>query len=475
MPPTKPESPGASRRFSPVRPPSVASGSDVFSAFSDGTSLRSGAPGGGLAPSLRGSPNFTAANPGLGDGQAYLPYSAPLASVGSGLHGSPHVRASSVPPVGTGTVPEAVHSQHVRPELSPAGLVLGSLGSGSPGGSTASCGTASHRELSPQTSLAGFVSMGTQAHQLLPQLPQQLAQAQAVHPPAHPLGASSSVAATEGSPPSSPRSTFSSVHSFGQHEVVSVSLPAGPVCAGSPSGPCRSGVLGLGPAPNSNCCLGGNATGDASRSFCQAHNVLDSPGTCPRRSPGKPPAAGQELSELNGEERPAEFGADLSSGTFEVLVQAPSMKFNCGHFIAYRGFRERLHGHNYSVTVKIGGIVGPDGYILDFGDIKQTAREVCKSLDEHLIVPMKSDVLDITQEGQSIIIRCEDGAEFKVPCSDCKCLPIVHSSAEEITCYLWQCIVDKVTVPLLKKRGATWVEVAVWETPSQMASFRREV
>ena len=28
-------------------------------------------------------------------------------------------------------------------------------------------------------------------------------------------------------------------------------------------------------------------------------------------------------------------------------------KFNAAHFIAYKGFREMLHGHNYKVGVKI--------------------------------------------------------------------------------------------------------------------------
>lgn len=479
----KSDSPAStSRNASPGRPTSAASGPDASSrVFHEEASLTSGSPVGGLAPSHRGLPHSSASNSVLGDGHDYLSYSAAFAPGNASLHGAPpNGRAVSVPPVVNGGVPDDVHS-HLRPELSSPGFDIGNLGNGSPGGSTASCSSASHRELSPQTSLAGFVSMGTQS-QLLPahQLPQQLAQAQSVHPQPHPHGASSSVAATEGSPPSSPRSTFSSVHSFGQHEVVTLPLSAGHplVGTGSPLGPGRSGPLAGGPtpSPNSHCCLGVATAGDASRAFCQAHNVLAaSQGADGRPESHVRSATSGDLSPLTGEERSADFVSVLSSGKFEVSVQAPGMKFNCGHFIAYRGFRERLHGHNYTVAVKIGGVVGPDGYVLDFGDIKRSAREVCKSLDEHLIVPMRSDVLDITQEGPSIIIRCEDGSEFKIPRSDCQCLPIVHSSAEEITCYLWQCIVDKVTIPLLKKRGATWVEVAVWETRWQMASFRKAI
>ncbi len=30
-------------------------------------------------------------------------------------------------------------------------------------------------------------------------------------------------------------------------------------------------------------------------------------------------------------------------------------KFNCSHFIAFEGFRERLHGHNYRISIKVVG------------------------------------------------------------------------------------------------------------------------
>ena len=47
---------------------------------------------------------------------------------------------------------------------------------------------------------------------------------------------------------------------------------------------------------------------------------------------------------------------DLNS-EFEVVVDKDDLKFNCAHFVAYNGFRERLHGHNYNVVVKLVGTV----------------------------------------------------------------------------------------------------------------------
>ena len=54
---------------------------------------------------------------------------------------------------------------------------------------------------------------------------------------------------------------------------------------------------------------------------------------------------------------------------FEVFVSKEDFKFNCAHFISFKGFRERLHGHNYRLSVRAIGSkrLGDDGYLIDFG------------------------------------------------------------------------------------------------------------
>ncbi|KAG9397925.1 hypothetical protein AC1031_016344 [Aphanomyces cochlioides] len=61
----------------------------------------------------------------------------------------------------------------------------------------------------------------------------------------------------------------------------------------------------------------------------------------------------------------------MPNETYRIFVSKDYMKFNAAHFIAFHGFRERLHGHNYRMSVTITGTkVGHDGYLMDFGDIK---------------------------------------------------------------------------------------------------------
>eukprot|EP00918_Siedleckia_nematoides_P089853 GHVU01197486.1.p1 GENE.GHVU01197486.1~~GHVU01197486.1.p1 ORF type:complete len:290 (+),score=31.75 GHVU01197486.1:522-1391(+) len=110
---------------------------------------------------------------------------------------------------------------------------------------------------------------------------------------------------------------------------------------------------------------------------------------------------------------------------FDLGVESSRFKFSCAHFVAYPGFRERLHGHNYTLAFKIGGPVGNEGYIVRAEELNDVVRDFCKSLNEYFIVPMKSDVLTIRMEEKSVYIRTETGDDFMFPIGDCKLLPLL--------------------------------------------------
>eukprot|EP00386_Alphamonas_edax_P005551 GDKI01017973.1.p1 GENE.GDKI01017973.1~~GDKI01017973.1.p1 ORF type:complete len:228 (-),score=47.37 GDKI01017973.1:155-775(-) len=159
---------------------------------------------------------------------------------------------------------------------------------------------------------------------------------------------------------------------------------------------------------------------------------------------------------------------------FEVAVTSPDFKFCCAHFVAYRGFREKLHGHNYTVSCRLGGPLSEqDGYVLDFGDLKSALRKVCKTMNECLLLPAHSAVLQYTHTETSVHIRCEDGAEFMLPKTDCLMLPIKHSTAEEIAQHMWQEVADILTEEKIRERGLKWMEISVAERPTQEAKYRR--
>jgi len=160
--------------------------------------------------------------------------------------------------------------------------------------------------------------------------------------------------------------------------------------------------------------------------------------------------------------------------TFSISVAKENLKFSAAHFIAYPGFREPLHGHNYQVGVRVDGQLAGTGYVIDFGLIKKLTREIVDRLDERTIIPARSDCLRIENISAATIRVTYDQDEFVFPTADVFLAPIVHSSAEELARYLW----DELAAAL-RARGAlddvTAIEISVAEGPGQAAFYRKEL
>src|SRR6266852_1756242 len=137
---------------------------------------------------------------------------------------------------------------------------------------------------------------------------------------------------------------------------------------------------------------------------------------------------------------------------YSVVVAKDYLKFSAAHFIAYPGFREPLHGHNYQVSVRVEADLGPDGYVLDFGLVKRVAKALCEELDERVLLPERSDCLVLTRTEDAVEVRTEAGHRFRFPAADVRLLPIAHSSAGG--------------------RGLAALEVGVAEAPGQAAYCR---
>src|SRR5436190_15951688 len=151
---------------------------------------------------------------------------------------------------------------------------------------------------------------------------------------------------------------------------------------------------------------------------------------------------------------------------YSVVVAKDYLKFAAAHFIAYPGFREPLHGHNYQVTVRVEADLGPDGYVLDFGLVKRIAKELCAELDERVILPERSDCLRVVTAGDGVEVTTERGDRFRFPAADVKLLPIAHSSAEELAAYLGGRLRDALRAEAAG-RGLVGLEVGVAEAPGQ--------
>jgi len=145
--------------------------------------------------------------------------------------------------------------------------------------------------------------------------------------------------------------------------------------------------------------------------------------------------------------------------------------FSAAHFLIFPdGTAERLHGHNYRVTVALEGELSEHGLVLDFKRVKPLVRELCDELDERWLVPGEHPVLRWTEQGDSIEVTYGEKL-YRAPAEDVLVLPINNTSSENLAGWIGRELRKR-----LAERFATvtvlCLRVAVEETPGQSGVYR---
>ena len=116
---------------------------------------------------------------------------------------------------------------------------------------------------------------------------------------------------------------------------------------------------------------------------------------------------------------------------FSIHLHKENFKFSAAHFLIFPdGSKERLHGHNYRVSVEIEAPLDRDGLVVDFKEVKPVIRAICDELDEHWLVPGQHPEL-VVEVGDDAHTRVEyRGARYMAPSDEVIVLPIGNTSVE---------------------------------------------
>ncbi len=114
------------------------------------------------------------------------------------------------------------------------------------------------------------------------------------------------------------------------------------------------------------------------------------------------------------------------------------LKFSAAHFTVFSATeRERLHGHNFTVSAELDVIVGENGFASNYRVYKDELKRCCAELDEYLLLPGNSPYLNVS-ENDAFIYATFDGEEMQFLKSDTKVLPIQNTTVEEFSFYILQ-------------------------------------
>lgn len=145
-----------------------------------------------------------------------------------------------------------------------------------------------------------------------------------------------------------------------------------------------------------------------------------------------------------------------------LYIDKESHKFSAAHYTIFSATeRERLHGHNYSVSARIVAPMGENGFSADYNVYKTRLKALCDSLDEYMLLAADSRFQRIEEDGQYYRVNfAEDEMLFLK--ADTLVLPIRNATVEEFSHYLLQQLIEDSGVEDLRE-----VELCVASGPGQ--------
>lgn len=142
--------------------------------------------------------------------------------------------------------------------------------------------------------------------------------------------------------------------------------------------------------------------------------------------------------------------------------------FAAAHFLIDMGKCERLHGHNYFISVEMGGELNLNGVIIDFNVINPMIAELCESFDHKMLIAKDDERHSITISENEIEIGFKS-KRFVFPKEDCLLVPVKATTVERLSEYFCAILAERVPPA---HPNVEWIEVGVREGSAQMAAHR---
>jgi 6-pyruvoyltetrahydropterin/6-carboxytetrahydropterin synthase len=128
--------------------------------------------------------------------------------------------------------------------------------------------------------------------------------------------------------------------------------------------------------------------------------------------------------------------------TTTLYIDKQSHKFSAAHYTIFSATeRERLHGHNYSVSARIVAAMGDNGFAADYNVYKTRLANICEALDEYMLLAGDSPYQQIEEAGACYRVSFAEEQMLFLQ-SDTQVLPIRNATVEEFSYYLLQRLLE---------------------------------
>jgi 6-pyruvoyltetrahydropterin/6-carboxytetrahydropterin synthase len=98
------------------------------------------------------------------------------------------------------------------------------------------------------------------------------------------------------------------------------------------------------------------------------------------------------------------FNGCIMTRLTTLYIDKEAHKFSAAHYTIFSATdRERLHGHNYSVSARIVAPMGPNGFSADYNVYKNRLKVLCDQLDEYMLLAGKSPYQTLVESDGEVL------------------------------------------------------------------------
>jgi 6-pyruvoyltetrahydropterin/6-carboxytetrahydropterin synthase len=151
-----------------------------------------------------------------------------------------------------------------------------------------------------------------------------------------------------------------------------------------------------------------------------------------------------------------------------IEISKEDLKFSGAHFTIFSATdRERLHGHNFKVSLVLTADVGDNGMCFSYVEIKSRLRKLCSRLDEYTLLPAESPYMRVVERGEFYIAEF-NGEEIPFLKTDTLVLPVRNTTVEEFARYLLELLLTD--APFIEGNEIAELVMKVSSGPGQWGS-----
>ena len=148
-------------------------------------------------------------------------------------------------------------------------------------------------------------------------------------------------------------------------------------------------------------------------------------------------------------------------------------RFSAGHFTIFSATeRERLHGHNYSVSASVRAAIREPGLTFDYTIFKKRLISLCQQVDRYFLLPKHSPYLHIQEEGDYYTVIFNHEKMLFLKC-DVLMLPIENTTLEDLAQWFIQEITSDKS--FIQAHAISAIDMKVFNGPEQSAGASWEI